>query len=72
LNAASIILGVLGLVFMCAGMFPLLGWIGWFAVALSTIGAIVGAMGRGQAGLILNMIVVFISFFRLSLGGGVF
>jgi hypothetical protein len=71
LNVISLIIGAVSLVFVAIAFLPLLGWANWLVVPLAIIGAAVGAMSRGRAGLNLNVLVIIIGVLRLMLGGGI-
>jgi hypothetical protein len=71
LNVISLIIGAVSLVFVAIAFLPLLGWANWLVVPLAIIGAAVGAMSRGRAGLNLNVLVIIVGVLRLFLGGGI-
>ena len=70
LNLASLLIGLVALVFALVAFLPLLGWANWFIIPLAIIGAGVGMVGRGTAGRNLNIFVIVIGVLRLMLGGG--
>ena len=70
LNIASLIIGLVALVFAVVAFLPLLGWANWLIVPLAIIGAVVGMLSRGTAGRNLNLFVIVIGAVRLMLGGG--
>jgi hypothetical protein len=71
LNLVSITIGLVALVFVAIAFLPLLGWANWLVVPLAIIGAAIGAMSRGRAGLNLNILVIIVGVLRLILGGGI-
>jgi hypothetical protein len=71
LNVVSIIIGLVSLVFVVIAFLPLLGWANWLVIPLAVIGAAIGALSRGRAGLSLNVLVIIIGTLRLILGGGI-
>ena len=71
LNLVSIIIGAVALVFVVVAVLPLLGWANWLVIPLAIIGAAIGAMSRGRAGLNLNILVIIVGTLRLILGGGI-
>ena len=71
LNFVSLTIGVVALVFVSIAFLPLLGWANWLVVPLAVIGAAIGAMSRGRAGLNLNILVIIVGVLRLILGGGI-
>jgi hypothetical protein len=71
LNLVSVIIGLVALVFVTIAFIPFLGWANWLVIPLAVIGAAIGAMSRGRAGLNLNILVIVIGTLRLMLGGGI-
>lgn len=71
LNLVSITIGIVALVFVAIAFLPLLGWANWLVIPLAIIGAAIGAMSRGRAGLNLNILVIIVGSLRLMLGGGI-
>jgi hypothetical protein len=72
MNIASILIGIVMLVFVLVGLVPFLGWLNWLALVIGAIGVLVGALSRHKAGLIFNIVLLLIAAGRLSLGGGIF
>ena len=70
-NIASLIIGVVALVFAIIAFLPLLGWANWLIIPLAVIGAGIGLLSRGTAGRNLNLLVIVIGVVRLMLGGGI-
>jgi hypothetical protein len=71
LNFASLVIGVVALIFAVVAFLPLLGWANWFIIPLAVIGAAVGMTSRGNAGRNLNLFVIVVGIVRLMLGGGI-
>ena len=71
LNLASIIIGVVALIFAVIAFLPLLGWANWLIIPLALIGAAVGMAASSNAGRNLNLFVVVVAVVRLMLGGGI-
>lgn len=71
LNLVSVTIGVVALVFVAIAFLPLLGWANWLVIPLAIIGAAIGAMSSGRAGLNLNLLVIVVGTLRLILGGGI-
>ncbi|HEU4704193.1 MAG TPA: hypothetical protein VFS45_00565 [Sphingomicrobium sp.] len=71
LNLASLIIGIVALVFAVVAFLPLLGWANWLIIPLALIGAAVGMASSSNAGRNLNLFVVVVGIFRLMLGGGI-
>jgi hypothetical protein len=70
LNLVSIVIGLVSLVFVAIAFLPFLGWANWLVIPLAVIGAAIGAMSRGRAGLNINILVIIVGVLRLMLGGG--
>ena len=71
LNLASLIIGIVALVFAVVAFLPLLGWANWLIIPLALIGAAVGMASRSNTGRNLNLFVVVVGVLRLMLGGGI-
>jgi len=73
----GLILGLFAGIFLLVGLIPLLGWMNWItSLPLAVLGAILGAAGRRRsalatAALVLNILIIVIALFRLSLGHGI-
>jgi hypothetical protein len=71
LNLASLVIGIVALVFAVVAFLPLLGWANWLIIPLALIGAAVGMASRSNSGRNLNLFVVVVGVVRLMLGGGI-
>ncbi|HUE79186.1 MAG TPA: hypothetical protein VMN38_06105 [Sphingomicrobium sp.] len=71
LNIASLIIGIVALVFAVIAFLPLLGWANWLIIPLALIGAAVGMASNSNVGRNLNLFVVVVGIIRLMLGGGI-
>lgn len=71
LNLASLIIGVVALLFAAVAFLPLLGWANWLIIPLAVIGAAVGIASQSTAGRNLNLFVIVVGIVRLMLGGGI-
>ena len=71
LNIASLLIGLVALVFAVIAFIPLLGWANWLIIPLAIIGAVVGMLSSSNTGRNLNLFVILIGVVRLSLGGGI-
>ena len=71
LNLASLIIGIVALVFAVVAFLPLLGWADWLIIPLALIGAAVGMASRSNSGRNLNLFVIVVGVLRLMLGGGI-
>jgi hypothetical protein len=70
-NIASVIIGLVALIFAIIAFLPLLGWANWLIIPLAIIGAGIGVLSRGTAGRNLNLLVIVIGIVRLMIGGGI-
>jgi hypothetical protein len=71
LNLASLVIGVVALLFAIVAFLPLLGWANWLIIPLALIGAAVGMASSSNTGRNLNLFVVVVGVLRLMLGGGI-
>ena len=71
LNFASLVIGVVALLFAIVAFLPLLGWANWLIIPLALIGAAVGMASSSNTGRNLNLFVVVVGVLRLMLGGGI-
>ena len=71
LNLASLIIGVVALLFAVVAFLPLLGWANWLIIPLALIGTAVGMASSSNSGRNLNLFVVVVGVLRLMLGGGI-
>ncbi len=71
LNLASLIIGIVALIFAVIAFLPLLGWPNWLIIPLAVIGAAVGMASKSNAGRNLNLFVIVVGVLRLMLGGGI-
>lgn len=71
LNLASLIIGIVALLFAVVAFLPLLGWANWLIIPLAVIGAAVGMASSSNAGRNLNLFVIVVGVIRLMLGGGI-
>ena len=70
-NIASVIIGLVALIFAIIAFLPLLGWANWLIIPLAIIGAGIGVLSRGTAGRNLNLFVIVVGVVRLMIGGGI-
>ncbi|MDQ3458722.1 MAG: hypothetical protein M3498_05390 [Deinococcota bacterium] len=71
MNAASVIIGLVALVIALVGFIPLLGWLNWLVLPGAVVGLVLGLMSRQTSGRNINLVVIVLALFRLSLGGGI-
>lgn len=79
----SIILGILGFIFMVPGIIPCFGWLNWVNVLFSGVGLIIALYyffnsesgnrdSSTKLAFVINLLAFLIGSFRLFLGGGFF
>ena len=66
----SKIIGIIALLIMIVGLFPLLGWLNWIVIPIAVLGMLLGAFSRNNGGVNLNGIVLIVAIIRLFIGGG--
>lgn len=76
----SLLWGIVAMIWMVFALLPLIGITNWLLIPFAAVGAVVAAIGilftrsgqrgRAKTGLVLNGIVIFVSIWRLGLGGG--
>ena len=66
----SKIIGIIALLIMIVGLFPLLGWLNWIVIPIALLGLLLGAFSRNSGGVNLNGIVLIVAIIRLFIGGG--
>jgi len=76
----SLVWGIVAMLWMVLALIPVVGITNWLLIPFAAIGAIIAALGialtrpenrgRAKAGLVLNIVVIIIAAWRLSLGGG--
>ena len=71
MNVFSIVLGVLALVGALIGFIPLLGWLNWLVIPLAVVGLVFGLLAKENSGRNVNLVVLVLAIFRLSIGGGI-
>jgi hypothetical protein len=72
LNVASLIIGIVALVFAIVALLPIVGLANYLIIPLALIGAAVGMASRSNSGRNLNLFVIVICVVRLSITGGLF
>ena len=71
MNVFSIVLGVLALIGALIGFIPLLGWLNWLVIPLAVVGLVCGLLAKENSGRNVNLVVLIVAVFRLSIGGGI-
>ena len=72
LNAISIIIGIVALLFAIPAFLPILALAYYLIIPLAIVGAIIGAMSNSTSGRNLNLFVIVVGVLRLMLTGGLF
>jgi hypothetical protein len=72
MNVLSVLIGLTALVGALVGFLPLLGWLNWFILPVAVIGLVLGLLAKHKNGRNINLVVLIIGIFRLSMGGGIF
>ena len=76
----SLVLAIIGFVFVLLGIVPFLGWLNWIGIIFLIIGIISGVTAYRKnpinkllavIGTLLCIILLIISIIRLNMGGGV-
>ena len=70
LNIVSILVGLVSLIFVIPGLFPLLGWANWIALPIAVVGLVIGMLSSKNTGRNLNIVILIIAIIRGSLFGG--
>ncbi len=68
-NLLSILIGLILLVVTLVGL--VIGLLNWVGLLIGAVGVLFGALSRSKSGLILNLVLMGIAAFRLSMGGGI-
>lgn len=81
MGVISLLWGIVAMIWMVLALIPVVGITNWLLIPFAAVGAIIAAIGialtarekrgRAKAGLVLNVIVIFVAIWRLGLGGGV-
>ncbi|MGL4608080.1 MAG: hypothetical protein ACRCYY_00115 [Trueperaceae bacterium] len=72
MNVLSILIGIFALFGALVAFIPLLGWLNWFILPVAVVGLVFGLLSKNKNGRNVNIVVLAISLFRLSVGGGIF
>jgi hypothetical protein len=72
MNVLSVVIGLIALLGALIGFLPLLGWLNWFVLPIAVIGLVLGLLSKHKNGRNINLVVLIIGIFRLSMGGGIF
>ena len=71
LNAVSILIGLVALLFAIPAFLPVLALAYYLIIPLAIIGAVIGAASSSNVGRNLNLFVIVIGVVRLMIGGGI-
>ena len=72
MNTLSVIIGIIALIGALVGFIPLLGWFNWLVIPLAVVGLVIGFLSDGTSGRNINLVVVLLAAFRLTIGFGIF
>jgi hypothetical protein len=72
MNLLSTLIGIAALIAALIGLIPLLGWLNWFVIPVVAVGLILGLLSNKTSGRNINLVVLAVAAFRLSMGGGLF
>jgi len=70
-NIISSTIGIIALIIALVGIIPLLGWLNWFALVGAVVGLIFGLFSERTNGRNVNIVVLVLAIFRLTIGGGI-
>jgi hypothetical protein len=70
MNVLSTLTGILALIVALVAFLPLLGWLNWFILPVAVIGLVLGLLAKNNNGRNINLVVLALAIFRLSIGGG--
>lgn len=70
MNPISTVIGIVALLAALIGLVPLLGWLNWLVIPLAVIGLVLGLFSDKTTGRNINLVVLVLAMFRLSIGGG--
>jgi hypothetical protein len=80
MGLVSLLWGIVAMLWMVLALIPVVGITNWLLIPFAAVGAIIAALGialtrsekrgRAKTGLILNIVVVVVAAWRLSLFGG--
>lgn len=71
LNAISLFIGAVALLFAVVAFIPLLGWMNWLIIPMAVVGLALGVVSKNTSGRNLNLLVIVVGILRLILGGGI-
>jgi hypothetical protein len=71
MNVISTLIGIVALVAALVAFIPLLGWLNWLVIPVVAIGLVLGLLSDKTTGRNINLAVLVIAMFRLSICGGV-
>jgi hypothetical protein len=70
MNVLSVLIGITSLIAALIAFLPLLGWLNWFILPVAVIGLVLGLLAKNNNGRNINLVVLVMAIFRLSVGGG--
>lgn len=70
MNLISVLIGIGALLLALVGFIPFLGLLNWLVIPLALVGLVIGLLSRANNGRNINLAVLAIAIFRLTVGGG--
>ena len=71
MNVISTLIGLVALIAALVAFIPLLGWLNWLVIPVAAVGLVLGLLSDKTTGRNINIAVLVIAMFRLSIGGGI-
>ncbi len=71
MNVISTTIGIVALLIALVGIIPLLGWLNWLALVGAVTGLVFGLFAEKTNGRNVNIVVLVLAIFRLTIGGGI-
>ena len=71
MNTISVIIGIIALIGALVGFIPFLGLLNWLVIPLAVVGLVIGFFSDRTSGRNINLVVVLLAVFRLTIGFGI-
>ena len=71
MNTISVIIGIVALLGALVGFIPFLGLLNWLVIPLAAVGLVVGFLSDRTSGRNINLVVLLLAIFRLTIGFGI-
>ena len=71
MNTISVIIGIIALIGALVGFIPFLGLLNWLVIPLAVVGLVIGFLSDRTSGRNINLVVVLLAVFRLTIGFGI-